>query len=147
VGIAWITGNSGTGKSAVCAALAAEGYRSVDSDMGMAAWVNMITNDVIEAVDPGPLSREWFRDHRWLLRRSRVEELAEEAGTQTVFLCGLVQNDEDLWDLFDAKICLILDETTIRERIGRRSDNPFGKAPAELDAIVRINDLLGLAAR
>ena len=139
MGIAWITGNSGTGKSAVCAALAEKGYRSIDSDMGIAAWVNTITNEVIEAVDAGPLSQEWFRDHRWLLRRSRVEELAKDAGTQTVFLCGLAQNDEEFWDLFDAKICLILDETTIRGRIGQRSDNPFGKAPVELEAVLRIN--------
>jgi hypothetical protein len=108
----------------------------------MAAWVNRITNEVIEAADTGPLSQEWFRDHRCLLRRSRVEELAEDAGTETVFLCGLVQNDEDLWDLFDAKICLILDEITIRERIERRSENPFGRAPAELEAVLRINDSL-----
>jgi hypothetical protein len=85
--------------------------------MGMAAWLNTSSNEVIEAVDAGPLSHEWFRDHRWLLRRSRVEELAEAAGTESVFLCGLVQNDDELWDLFDVKICLILDETTIRERI------------------------------
>ena len=139
MGIAWITGNAGTGKSKVCAALADKGYRSIDSDLGMAAWVNTSTDEVIDALDAGPLSQAWFEDHRWLLRRSRVQELAEDAGTQTTFLCGLVQNDEELWDLFDVKICLILDEPTIRERLGQRSGNPFGRAPAELEAILRIN--------
>ena len=105
----------------------------------MAAWVNTSTDEVIDALDAGPLSQAWFEDHRWLLRRSRVQELAEDAGTQTTFLCGLVQNDEELWDLFDVKICLILDEPTIRERLWQRSDNPFGRAPAELEAILRIN--------
>jgi dephospho-CoA kinase len=139
VGIAWITGNAGTGKSEVCAALADRGYRSIDSDLGLAAWVNTSTDEVTEAVDAGPLSEEWFRHHRWLLRRSRVEALAEDARTQAAFLCGLVQNDEELWDLFDVKICLVLDEPTIRERLGQRSGNPFGRAPAELEAILRIN--------
>ena len=105
----------------------------------MAAWVNTSTDEVIDALDAGPLSQAWFEDHRWLLRRSRVQELAEDAGTQTTFLCGLVQNDEELWDLFDVKICLILDDPTIRERLGQRSGNPFGRAPAELEAILRIN--------
>ena len=51
----------------------------------------------------------------------------------------MVQNDEELWDLFDVKICLILDEPTIRGRLGQRSGNPFGRAPAELEAILSIN--------
>jgi hypothetical protein len=48
-------------------------------------------------------------------------------------------NYEELWDLFDVKICLILDETMIRERLTERSRNLFGKAPAELEAILRFN--------
>jgi broad-specificity NMP kinase len=139
MGLAWITGNSGTGKSEVCAALAGRGYRTIDADLGMAIWLNTKTDQVIRAVDTGRLSQDWFRDHEWILTRSRVEELAGAARTQTAFLCGLVQNDEELWDLFDAKICLILDETTIRERLAQRSGNPFGKAPAELEAVLRFN--------
>ena len=137
VGLAWITGNSGTGKSQVCAALAGKGYRTIDSDSGMAVWVNRKTGHAIHAVDSGPLSRDWFRDHRWILDRSLVEELAGAASTQTIFLCGLVQNDEELWD--DVKICLLLDETTIRERLSQRSGNPFGKAPAEFEAVLGFN--------
>jgi broad-specificity NMP kinase len=139
VGLAWITGNSGTGKSEVCVALAEKGYRTIDSDLGMAVWVNTNTDEVIHAVDTGRLSQDWFRDHRWVLARSRVEELAGAARTQTAFLCGLVQNDEELWDLFDVRICLVLDDTTIRERLSQRSGNPFGKAPAELEAALRFN--------
>ena len=109
----------------------------------MAAWVNRHTDQVIDAVDTGPLSQHWFRDHRWTLLRSRVEELAGATRAQTVFSWnGLVQNDEELWDLFDVKICLILDDTTIRERLAQRSGNPFGKAPAELEAVLRFNGLL-----
>jgi hypothetical protein len=116
VGLAWITGNSGTGKSEVCAALAGKGCRTIDSDLGIAVWVNRNTDQAIHAVDRGRLSQDWSRDHRWILMRSRVEELAGAARTRTAFLCGLVQNDEELWDLFDVKICLILDDMRIRER-------------------------------
>jgi shikimate kinase len=142
VGLALITGNSGTGKSEVCAALARNGYRSIDSDLGMAVWVTRNTDQVIHAVDTGRLSQEWFRDHRWILMRGRVEELTGAARTQTAFLCGCVQNDEELWDLFDLKICLILDDTTIRERLAQRSENPFGKTPDELETILRFNSPL-----
>jgi hypothetical protein len=139
VGLAWVTGSSGAGKSEVSAALAGKGFRTVDSDLGMAVWVNRKTEQVIPVVDIGRLSHEWFRDHKWILMRSLVEELAGTSGAQTTFLCGLVENDEELWDLFDVKICLILDATTIRERLARRSGNLFGKAPAELEAVLRYN--------
>jgi hypothetical protein len=77
-----------------------------------------------------------------MLMRSRVEELAGAARTQTAFLCGLVQNDGEMWDLFDVEICLILDDTTIRERLAQGCGNPFGKAPAELEAVLRFNGSL-----
>lgn len=64
MGLAWITGNSGTGKSEVCDALAGKGYRTIDSDLGMAVWVNTNTDEVIHAVDTGRLSQDWFREHR-----------------------------------------------------------------------------------
>ena len=68
-----------------------------------------------------------------------LRNLAAAVRKQTAFLCGLVQNDEELWDLFDVKICLILDDMRIRERLAQRSGNPFGEAPAELEAILRFN--------
>jgi hypothetical protein len=96
LGLAWTTGNSGTGKSEVCSALARKGYQAIDSDLGMAAWVNKNTGQIIRAVDTGRLSQGWFKDHRWSLMQSRVEELAGGARSQTVFLCGMAQNDEEL---------------------------------------------------
>ncbi len=51
----------------------------------------------------------------------------------------MVQNDEELRDLFDVTICLISDEAMIRERLAQRSENRFGKAPAELEAVLQIN--------
>lgn len=37
------------------------------------------------------------------------------------------------------RICLVLDDTTIRDRLAQRKGNPFGKAPAELEAALRFN--------
>jgi hypothetical protein len=136
-GLVWITGNSGTGKSEVCAALAGKGYRTIDSDLGTAVWVSRDTDQVIHAVDTGRQSQDRFRDHRWILIRSRVEELAGAARTQTVFVCGLVQNDEDVWDHFDVKICWVLDDTTIRKRLAQGRGNPFGKGPAEMEVVLQ----------
>lgn len=139
MGIAWITGTSGTGKSAVCTALSERGYLAIDADRGTAAWVHRTTGEVTGAAETGPLNREWFRDHQWLLLRSGVEALIESAEGRPTFLCGMAQNDEELWDLFDVGVCLTLDDATIRKRVALRRGNPFGKAPAEIQAIQAIN--------
>ena len=71
--------------------------------------MNKNTGQVIRAVDAGNLSQDWFKEHRWLLCGHASKSSRTAARTEASFLCGLVQNDEDLWDLFDLKICLILD--------------------------------------
>jgi len=93
----------------------------------MAVWVNRNTDQFIQAVDTGRLSQDWFRDNSWVLMRSRVEDLVGAARTQTAFLCGLVESDEELWDRFDVKICLILDDTMIRERLAPSPPSPDGR--------------------
>ncbi len=71
-----------------------------------------------------------------MIRPERVAQLARSARDQTVFLCGSVENESEVWGLFDVVICLILEESRLRERLATRTTNRFGKAPAELTAIL-----------
>jgi hypothetical protein len=50
------------------------------------------------------------------------------------FLCGGFENDADVWPLFDRVLCLVVDETTLRDRLTNRTTNHFGKHPEELHA-------------
>jgi dephospho-CoA kinase len=77
--------------------------------------------------------------HDWIISRSRVEELADCASDRTVFLCGSPSNDRDVWDLFSDVICLVVDDETLRRRMGQRTSNDFGKASDELEVILRWN--------
>jgi hypothetical protein len=43
-------------------------------------------------------------------------------------------------DLFDHMICLVADNDTIRDRLGTRTTNTFGKHPEELEAALEWND-------
>ena len=61
------------------------------------------------------------------------------ARDQVVFLCGSVENEDEVWELIDIVICLVLDESTLRERLATRTTNQFGKTPGELDAILGWN--------
>jgi dephospho-CoA kinase len=140
VGLVWITGVSGTGKSTVRVELARRGYQSFDTDEdGIAVWRLRTTGD--EVYDPGDGNHPdtWLQDHCWAINRARVEQLAQMAGDQVVFLCGSVENEAEVWESFDIVICLVLDESTLRERLGTRTTNKFGKAPSELEAILSWN--------
>lgn len=139
-GLVWITGVSGTGKSTARVELARRGYHTFDTDEdGIASWRLRTTGE--EVYDPGDGNHPetWLRDHGWIINRSRVEQLALMARDQVVFLCGSVENEAEVWDLFDVVVCLVLDESTLRARLATRTTNNFGKAPPELEAVLGWN--------
>ena len=122
----YVTGLSGTGKSAVLRELRARGYhaRGVDED-GYADWVNRITGcrDAFPRDDPDFDFHAWYAAHYWVLSVRRVSMLSRAAArlAKPVFLCGSASGDDVVWQLFDKVIALVADERTIRRRLaGRR---------------------------
>ena len=142
-GLVWITGNSGTGKSTVRAELARRGYASFDTDEdGITVWRDRATGQEVAYPADAHYRDDWLEHHGWMIDRSRVEELALLSRDRLVLLCGSVENENEVWDLFDWVVCLVLDEATLRERIATRTTNPFGQKPVELQAILSWNPLL-----
>ncbi|MFG1921904.1 AAA family ATPase [Cryptosporangium sp. NPDC048952] len=135
--LVWVTGSSGTGKSTVCALLKARGYVAVDADWeGYSCWVDRVTGSVV--VDPPyPVPAGWLDQFGWRIVRERVEALE---GSGTVFLCGLVENEAEVRDLFDVVVCLVVDSGTLRRRLSDRTTNAFGRHPEELAATVEWNE-------
>jgi len=137
----YVTGQPGTGKSAVRSELRARGYhaRGVDED-GYASWVNRTagTIDDFPNDDPDLDFHAWYRAHEWILSAERIETLSREAAAmgQPVFLCGIAAGEDTVWHLFDKVLALVADVPTLTERIGARG-NKFGQAPEELAAILR----------
>ncbi|MBV9847124.1 MAG: hypothetical protein JOZ47_18955, partial [Kutzneria sp.] len=72
--------------------------------------------------------------------RAKIEALAARAHDTTAFLCGTVENEADVWDLFALVVCLVVDNETLRERLLTRTTNAFGKHPEELAAALGRND-------
>jgi dephospho-CoA kinase len=98
VGLVWITGVSGTGKSTVRVELARRGYQSFDTDEdGVAVWRSRVTGE--EVYDPGAGNHPdtWLKEHAWMINRARVEQLARMAHDQVVFLgLGGGENEDEV---------------------------------------------------
>lgn len=140
VPLVWVTGSSGVGKSTVCALLKSRGELAVDADWeGYNHWVDRTGGQAV--VDPPyPVPAGWLDRFAWRISRAEVEALAARTHDQTAFFCGSVENEIDVWDLFDLVVCMVVDNETLRERLLTRTTNAFGKHPEELAAALGHND-------
>jgi hypothetical protein len=138
--LVWVTGNSGVGKSTVCALLKSLGELAVDADWeGYSYWVDRASAQVV-ADPPDPVPAAWLERFAWRISRAGVETLAARTGDKTAFLCGSAENEIDVRDLFDLVVCLVVDSETLRDRLLTRTTNAFGKHPEELAAALGCND-------
>lgn len=140
VPLVWVTGNSGVGKSTVCALLRSRGELAIDADWeGYNHWVDRTSGQVV--VDPpDPVPAGWLDRFGWKIIRAEVEALAERARDRTAFLCGSAENEDDVLDLFDHVVCVVVDSDTLRDRLLTRTNNSFGRHPEELAAAMECND-------
>src|SRR5262249_33645155 len=105
---------SGTGKSSVVQALAARGYKAVDTDDG---WC-----------EPSPDGRQ-----RW--REDAIEQLLATEDADVLFVSGCEENQVRFHPRFDVIILLSAPAEILAGRLASRTGNPYGKAPGELDRV------------
>jgi dephospho-CoA kinase len=110
-----LTGMSGTGKSSVVQALAARGYKAVDTDDG---WS-----------EPLPDGRQ-----RW--REDAIARLLDTEDADVLFLAGCEENQAQFHPRFDHIVLLSAPVETLLERLDTRTENPYGKSPEELRRIL-----------
>ena len=138
--LVWVTGSSGVGKSTVCALLKSRGELAFDADLeGFSHWVDRTSGQIITD-PPYPTPGGWLDRFAWRISRAEVEILSTRMHDKTAFLCGSAENEVAVWDLFDLMVCLVADNETLRDRLGTRTTNAFGKHPEELAAALGWND-------
>ena len=102
---------SGTGKSSVIGALAARGYKAVDTDDGWCeAW---------------PDGRQ-----RW--REEAIEQLLATEDAEVLFVAGCEENQVRFHPRFDVIILLSAPAEILAGRLASRTSNSYGKTPGEL---------------
>jgi hypothetical protein len=112
------------------------GYEAYDTDNdGLARWQNRLTGYIHpkSSVKPHQRTPEFLAEHDWNVPRQDVAELVKKADGKSVFVCGSLANETDLYDLFDGVFALHVNEETLAHRLKTRTTNDWGKQPHELE--------------
>jgi shikimate kinase len=126
---------SGTGKSSVQAELRERGFKTVDTDYG--GWSEQV--DVTASGDPP--SREW------LWREDLMARLLATEDADVLFVSGATRNQTKFYPQFDHVVLLTAPVAVITERLTRRTNNPYGKDPAELAEVLGLKETVEPALR
>jgi shikimate kinase len=121
---------SGTGKSTVIGRLAALGYKAIDLDYG--GWTEERPYD-------GGTESLWIED--------RVAALLSSEDADILFISGAARNQTKFYRQFDHVVLLSAPTSVITERLRTRTNNPYGKDPAELAEVVRLKATIEPALR
>jgi broad-specificity NMP kinase len=135
-----VTGQAGSGKSSVAAELSRRGFTAYDTD----AMPGLTGFDWVETgapVDPGEIDHPFdFERIAWNWRLDRLRKLLESA--DDVFVCAITSNTVENAHLFDRVFVLVPDRETLARRLRERTNNTFGKDPAEAEPVLAHNDVI-----
>jgi dephospho-CoA kinase len=128
-----LTGMSGTGKSSVLSRLQARGFKTVDTDYG--GWTELVDLPGAE------------RSKEWLWREDRIASLLSTEDAEVLFVSGAARNQTKFYREFDHVILLTAPVSVLTERLTKRTNNPYGKDPAELAEVLRLKESVEPALR
>lgn len=120
----FITGISGTGKSAIAEALKNRGINAIDMDMyDLCCWVNKMDGKKVDY--EAKLDKAFIDSHIWICDIELLKKMLSVEGK--VVMLGHPENTEEILPLFNKFILLQCKPETFLKRILDRKDNDFGK--------------------
>jgi broad-specificity NMP kinase len=139
----FVTGTSGAGKSTVREELSRRGAEAYDTDEHeIAQWTNRVTGEITPLIADAHRTPEFLAANDWRADPDRVRQLAQEGEERTVFLCGFIGNEGEVWPFFEKVFLLAIDEATMRNRLLTRTAHDFGTKPHELELLLAWNDAI-----
>ena len=131
----YITGISGTGKSAIAKELEKRGVLafSIDEVDDLCHWVDRKTGKITHDYEP---TRDWLDAHDWICDIEKLKKLLS-GEKEVVIATGISTNQDEYLNLFDKILLLRCSEKTFMDRMEKRhtipGENTFGKYQAERD--------------
>jgi dephospho-CoA kinase len=117
---------SGVGKSTVIRELASRGYKTVDTDYD--GWCHLVD---VPGVQTGAAGAK-----DWVWREDRIEQLLSTEDPDVLFVSGCTSNQSKFYPQFDRIVLLSAPAPVMEGRLAKRTDNPYGRRPGELDRIL-----------
>ncbi len=132
----FITGISGSGKTAISDALREKGYSSYDIDdvPGLFTMFDKRTNQPLTNQDNSNL--EQVKNMSWICNVERLQHLMNEEKNEIAFYCGNAENISEIVPFFDKLVLLKAKDEAIRHRLSSRISNDFGKTTEIQDWII-----------
>ena len=131
-----LTGMSGTGKSSVLAELRARGFKTVDTDYG--GWTEQV--EVAANAGHAPAME-------WLWREDLMARLLSTEDADVLFVSGAARNQSKFYPRFDHVVLLTAPVPVMIERLASRTNNPYGRDPAELAEVLGFKQTVEPALR
>src|SRR5262249_32010961 len=124
-----ITGEPGTGKSSVAAELRRREYLAYDADATFAYHADRATGKRLTE------KRDHYADTAWMWDAARLREIFVPC--KDVFITGSSDNQREFYPMFARIFILIIDATTLTQRLQNRRPGDYGMHPEELQEILR----------
>ncbi|MGR9049457.1 RNase adapter RapZ [Halobacillus faecis] len=119
MGVIFVTGLSGVGKTSVLRKLENEGYDVVDTDdHGFTKKITTVEGEEIV----------WDEE--------RISQLIDKRKHPHLILSGCYSNQGNFYKSFDAVVLLEAPLDVMLDRVNQRDTNPYGKHPDERTAII-----------
>lgn len=131
----YITGISGTGKTAISKELEKRGFYtiSIDEVPNLCIWRHKETKEKVTS--EVELNKEFIDTHDWVCDVEYLQRLIGQ-GTGPVFILGLASNQKDFIHIFNKVLLLQCTPETFISRIENRTDNDFGKDKTAQEVIL-----------
>lgn len=138
MGLIYITGAPGSGKTTIQRLLTKHGIECYDIDDPLFGGPhNKVTGKRVMIPPADERSADWFDHHEWRIYPSAFTRLKEKSNNKEIVICGVAEADTEIINIFDKVLYLHLDDETLKERLLNRADNDYGKNPSELEEIFR----------
>lgn len=124
----FVTGISGTGKTAIAKKLEEKGFKTIDIDYvpNLCSWINKETKEKAELSNTDSPDNEFIDKNDYICDVNKLAEMMKEFN-EAVLVFGSVGDNGDLLHLFDKTILLQCKSETLVERLRNRDTNDFGK--------------------
>lgn len=134
-GIYFVTGTSGTGKSAILRELTTRGVATVgiDEEPGLVTWIHTATGTAVPR--GAELTDEFLATHDWGCDLEALQAILHEK-SRPVVICGTCDNFLEIMNIVDKTFILVCEPEVFLSRIETRVDNEFGKTEAANHAIL-----------